>query len=219
MWRNLRTTCVWRPKYFLSFLSSHLSAPRVSSRIATLPSTHSRLKQRCTNCSPIFCRHLTTEASQEGNGEFELVYTGPLKGAVKALKIFSLSTAVLAASGGPVLVWLGNESVPVAARVALCSLVLAVGLSTTALLHWLLKGYITHLYYRPQTQHVAAHTLSLLARRVRNEFQVSDIRPPTGLSSFSTFQVQEKAYFMHTEVFPDKHLLTTLLTSQKNTKD
>lgn len=216
---------MWRP-HFLRHISSHRSAPScLSSRVVTLPSRstplhdHSCLRQRCTNCSPIFCRHFTAEVSRGGNGEFELVYTGPLKGAVKALKIFSLSTAVLAACGGPVLVWLGNESVPAAARVALCSLVLVVGLSTTALLHWLLKGYITHLYYHPQTQHVAAHTLSLLARRVRNEFKVSEIRPPTGLSSFSTFQVQEKAYFMHTEVFPDQHRLTTLLNSQKNTKN
>lgn len=210
---------MWRPKYSLS---PHLSAPFLCSGVGTLPSTqlHSCVRQRRTVfASPILCRHFTTESPQGGIGEFKLVYTGPLKGAVKALKIFSLSTAVLAASGGPVLVWLGNESVPVAARVALCSLVLVVGLSTTALLHWLLKGYITHLYYHPETQHVAAHTLSLLARRVRNEFKVSDIRPPKGLSGFSTFQVQEKAYFMHTEAFPDQHLLTALLSSQKDPKD
>ena len=158
-----------------------------------------------------------TAGTLDGNaGEFQLVYTGPLKGAVRALKIFSLSTAVLASCGGPVLVWLGKESVPVAARLALCSIVLLVGLSTTALLHWLLKGYITHLYYHPEAQRVAAHTLSLLARQARNEFEVGEIRPPTGLAGFSTFQARDKAYFMHTEVFPNKHLLSALLDSQKN---
>jgi hypothetical protein len=146
-----------------------------------------------------------------------LVYTAPLKGAVKALKIFSLATAVLASCGGPVLVWLGKESVPVAARLAISSLVLLVGLSTTAILHWLLKGYITHLYYQPHTQRVAAHTFSLLARRVRSEFEVHEMKPPSGLSGFSTFQARGKSYFMHTEALPDKYLLSELLDSQKAT--
>ena len=152
-------------------------------------------------------------------GEFKLVYTGPLKGAVKALKVFSLSTAVLASCGGPVLVWLGKESVPVVARLALCSVVLLVGLSTTAILHWLLKGYITRLYYQPDTQRVAAHTLSLLARQVRNEFEASEMKPPTGLAGFSTFQARDKLYFMHTEVFPDKHLLSVLLKNEQHRKE
>ena len=164
-----------------------------------------------TTSNSLLCHHLKTEAFKGNTGEFQLVYTGPLKGAVKALKIFSLSTAVLASCGGPVLVWLGKESVPVAARLALCSLVLLVGLSTTALLHWLLKGYITHLYYQPEKQRVAVHTLSLLAQKVRNEFEVSEMRPPTGLAGFSTFQAHDRAYFMHTEVFPDKNLLSLLL--------
>lgn len=171
-----------------------------------------------TTTSLIYSRHSTTKATKGDVGEFKLVYTGPLKGAVRALKIFSLSTAVLASCGGPVLVWLGKESVPVPARVALCSLVLLVGLSTTALLHWLLKGYITHFYYHPDTERVAAYTLSLLARRVRNEFELSEMKPPTGLAGFSTFQALDKSYFMHTEVFPDKQLLSGLLDAHKNNK-
>ena len=160
-------------------------------------------------------RQYTAGAVTEDGTEFKLVYTGPLKGAVKALKIFSLSTAVLASVGGPVLVWLGNEAVPVAARGAITFLVMTVGLSTTAILHWLLKGYVTHLYYEPKTEKVAAYTLSLLARQVRNEFSVSEIRPPTGFSGFTTFQTLGKSYFMHTEVLPDKHLLSKLSLSSE----
>ena len=166
-----------------------------------------------------FCRHYTTGAPNRGTtaGGFQLVYTGPLKGAVKALKVFSLTTAVLASSGGPVLVWLGKESVPVAARLAISFLVILVSLSTTAILHWLLKGYITHLYYQPTTQRVAAHTLSLLARRARSEFVTYEMKPPSGLAGFSTFQARGKSYFMHTDVFPDKHTLSELLDSKKDT--
>ena len=213
--------CMWKlfHRPLSPLTASCLSS--VSSRVSTFPSTAlpACVRQRCTVLSTaisnsILSQHFTTEASQGNTGEFKLVYTGPIKGAVRALKIFSLSTAALALCGGPVLVWLGKESVPVAARLALCSLVLIVSLSTTAILHWLLKGYITHLYYQQDSQRVATHTLSLLARRVRNEFKLSEIGPPTGLAGFSTFQAQGKAYFMNTEVFPDQHLLSVLLDSR-----
>lgn len=70
----------------------------------------------------------------------EVVYVAPLKGAVRAIKVFSLATAVCAFFGGPVLVWLGNPSVPLVGRVLMSSVVMLVGLGTTALLHWLVKG-------------------------------------------------------------------------------
>ena len=79
-------------------------------------------------------------SSITGGGNMELVYTAPLKGAVRAIKVFSLTTAVATFFGGPVLVWLGNPSVPLVARVMMSSVVMLVGLGTTALLHWLVKG-------------------------------------------------------------------------------
>lgn len=72
--------------------------------------------------------------------KMEIVYKAPLKGAVRAVKIFSLATAVASVCGGPVLVWLGNPSVPVIARVMITSVVVLVGLGTTAILHWMVKG-------------------------------------------------------------------------------
>lgn len=70
----------------------------------------------------------------------EVVYVAPLKGAVRAIKVFSLTTAVAAFFGGPMLVWMGNPSVPLVGRVMMSSVVMLVGLGTTALLHWLVKG-------------------------------------------------------------------------------
>lgn len=70
----------------------------------------------------------------------EVVYVAPLKGAVRAIKVFSLTTALASFFGGPILVWLGNLTVPLAGRVIMTSLVMLVGLGTTALLHWLVKG-------------------------------------------------------------------------------
>ena len=145
------------------------------------------------------------------DGEFRVVYTAPLKGAVKAVKVFSLTTAVLALLGSPILVWMGNPSVPVAGRIAISTVVVLAGVSTTALLHWLVKGYIMQLHYNDKSQMAAAYTLSVLGRQRRNEFHISDARPPTSMTGFSTFQAKSKSYFMHTEVFEDKKLLSALL--------
>ena len=84
------------------------------------------------------CRHYSSTSTP--TDKMEVVYVAPLKGAVRAIKVFSLTTAVGSFFGGPILVWMGNPSVPVAARVAMSSVVMLVGLGTTALLHWLVKG-------------------------------------------------------------------------------
>lgn len=153
-------------------------------------------------------RRLTSCAKSE---DFKLVYTGPLNGAVRAIKMFSLSTAVASLLGSPVLVVYGSAAVPFAARVAMSSIVLAIGLSTTLILHWIAKAYVTQLFYNPATQSVAAHTLNLFGRTKRNEFQVSEARPPTQLTAFTTFQARGKSYFLHSEGLEDKGLLTALL--------
>lgn len=100
---------------------------------------------KCTSyfvCSQLknrnqFCRWKSGSSSPP---DMEVVYTAPLKGAVRAIKVFSLTTAVASFFGGPCLVWLGNPSVPLAGRLIMTSLVMLVGLGTTALLHWLVKG-------------------------------------------------------------------------------
>ena len=150
-------------------------------------------------------------ASFVKSDDYKLVYTGPLNGAVRAIKMFSLSTAVASLLGSPVLVVYGSAAVPLAARVAMSSIVLAIGLSTTLILHWIAKAYVTQLFYNPATQTVAAHTLNLFGRTKRNEFHVTEARPPTQMTAFTTFQAKGKSYFLHSEGMEDKGLLTTLL--------
>lgn len=143
---------------------------------------------------------------------FQLIHTAPLKGAVRAIKIFSLCTAAAALCGSPVLVWFGNQSVPAAARVAISSIVMLAGLSTTAILHWLLKGYIMRLHYDNSSQVVAVDTLSVLARKKTTEFHISEAKPPPSTIGFHTFQANGKSFFLHTDVFEDKKLLSALLS-------
>ena len=149
--------------------------------------------------------------STKAQHEFQLAYTAPLKGAVRAIKVFSLCTAVAAFFGSPVLVWCGNPSVPAAARVAIGGIVMLAGLSTTAILHWILKGYVLRLHFNQTSQAVAVDTLSVLARKKTAEFHVSEAQPPPNTIGFHTFQAKGKPFFLHTEVFEDKKLLSALL--------
>lgn len=156
--------------------------------------------------------HTATKEPQSGSkGDFKLVYRAPLKGAVRAIKIFSLSTATAAVLGGPVLVWMGNQSVPLSGRVIMSSLVMLVGISTTALLHWLVKGYVIQMYFDEQTKTVQLYTLSPFGRKKLHQFNISEAGPPSSAAAFSSFQARGKSYFLHAEVFKDRKILSGLL--------
>lgn len=143
-------------------------------------------------------------------GDFELVYTAPLKGAIRAVKLFSLTTAAAALVGGPVLVCMGNPSVPLSGRVIMSTLVMLVGISTTALLHWLIKGYVIRMHYNRNTNMIRLHTLSVIGRKKYHEFELSEAKPPSA-TAFSSFQARDKSYFIHAEVFKDEKLASSLL--------
>lgn len=191
----------WRPVCFSYLRASSTSQEHnvvAKSRVSNLRICPGLKKRQFTSCA-------------QSEEDFKLVYTGPLNGAVRAIKMFSLSTAVASLVGSPVLVAYGSVAVPLAARVAMSSIVLTIGLSTTLILHWIAKAYVTQLFYNPATQTVAAHTLNLFGRTKRNEFHVSEARPPTQLTAFTTFQARGKSYFLHSEGLEDKGLLTSLL--------
>lgn len=101
----------------------------------------SKFSSSAAQCSSgVNASNTGSKVRQPASTDTEVVYIAPLKGAVRAIKVFSLTTAVAAFFGGPVLVWLGNPSVPVVGRVMMSTVVMMVGLGTTALLHWLVKG-------------------------------------------------------------------------------
>ena len=139
------------------------------------------------------------------------MYKGPLRSAVRAVKLFSLSTCAIALVGGPVLVMMGNPSVPLIGRILMTSFVMTVGVSTTLILHWLMKGYVIEMYFDPKSEKVQVYTLSMFARKRCHTFHLSEAGPPESLTAFSTFQAQGKSFFMHTEVMENKELLGRIL--------
>lgn len=176
----------------------------------SLPSSRQYTHPQLLTCAP----HLDTKrwcSSTASEGQYKLVYTAPFRGAIRAIKIFSLTTAAAATIGGPVCVWFGNPSVPVVARVAISFVVMLAGLSTTAILHWMVKGYVMRLHYNEMSQTVITDLLSVFAHSKQETFHISEAGPPPQGIGFHTFKAKERSYFLHTELFQDKKLLSALL--------
>lgn len=138
------------------------------------------------------------------------VYTGPLANTVRILKWFSVTTAALTVSFSPILVFLGNPSTPMLARATLSVVVLTVGVSTTLLLHWFMKGYVSRLYYEKESGQVKAITYDMIGREKETTFHLSQATPPFGVATLSTFQAKGQAYFLHADLFDDVQLLQQL---------
>ena len=65
--------------------------------------------------------------------------------------------------------------------------------------------------YDKRTGDMTVKTLSLLARLKDHHFNISEAGPPSKVTAFSSFQAKGKSYFMHTEVFEDRALLSKIL--------
>lgn len=142
------------------------------------------------------------------------VYVGPLSTTVRLLKWFSITTAALTVTFSPVLIFLGNPSTPLLARVTLSSIVLTVGVSTTLLLHWFIKGYVCRLYYHRGSGQLKAVTLDMIGREKETHFHISEAIPPDKVAALSTFAANGKNYFLHADIFGDPELLQRLAGPQ-----
>lgn len=74
-----------------------------------------------------------------------------------------------------------------------------------------LSGYVMKFRYNRETEEVVINTLSLLAMKKEHRFHISAAGPPSKAIAFSTFQAEGKSFFMHTEIFQDRELLSKLL--------
>ena len=76
--------------------------------------------------------------------------------------------------------------------------------------YWSL-GYVMRMEYNGKTGDMTVHTLSVLAKLKHHHFNISEAGPPSKATAFSSFQAKGKSYFMHTEVFQDRELLSKIL--------
>ncbi|XP_062501902.1 uncharacterized protein LOC134179009 [Corticium candelabrum] len=185
----------------------------VAARTACMSTCLSRASCCKLRCLAGFSSISHTEKGDKLNAsQFELVYTAPIAGAVKAIKVFSLSTCVATIIGLPILVVFGKLSLM--GKVSLACVIGPIGIGTTFLLHLFVRGYITNMWYSRKTNKLRISTLSLLATNVMTEFGMEDIDAVDTVNVLSTFTVKGKGYFIHPEVFSDKELVERLLQLQ-----
>lgn len=72
-------------------------------------------------------------------------------------------------------------------------------------------GYVMKMEYNRTSGDISVHTLSVISTLKRHNFNISEAGPPSKSTAFSSFQAKGKSYFMHTEVFKDRDVLTKLL--------
>jgi len=77
-----------------------------------------------------------------------LIYASPLEKSLKAVKNFSLTSAVLALISSPVMFILGNQALPVAGRLAISATVAMFGVGTTVALSAVTKSYLVRVFAR-----------------------------------------------------------------------
>ena len=152
---------------------------------------------------------LSSKICRRDNEMFDLVYRGPISGAVRAIKVFSLSTCGATITGLPVLIFLGKLSV--VGKLALACVLGPVGLGTTFLLHLFVRGYVTSMWYNRTDDVVRVYTLSLLASNVVSEFRLEEVDSVEHVSVLSSFTVNGRGFFIHPEVVNDAKLLEKLL--------
>ena len=195
-------------------LGSAKVAPVLSNRAALSANRVASFHTSATSCDSTNASATTatikSKSGEEGDN-FEPVYRGPLRSAVRAVKVFSLTTCAAALVGGPVLVTMGNPSVPLLGRVLMTAFVMTIGVSTTLILHWLMKGYVIDMYFDPKSENLRVYTLTMFAGKRCHTFHLSEAGPPENIAAFSTFQAKGKSFFMHTEVMENKELLGKIL--------
>ena len=135
-------------------------------------------------------------------GGVETIYRGPLGRPIRAVKVFSVSSAVITAIGSPALALLASEHLPIGAGVAMATGAVSISLFTTSLLYWFTKPYVVSLGIDPKDQdllHIT--TLSLLGRPAKSIVHVDDVSKELK-RPFASFHVPSSGshYFLHAGV-------------------
>jgi hypothetical protein len=100
----------------------------------------------------------------------------------------------------------GNPQVPTVARVVMSAAVMLFGISTTAILAFLTRGYVCHMWITPDGQRLLIDTLTLFVRTKTHEISVQDIRPPDTMLPYVTFEANGKLFYVEGSRFEDQQL-------------
>eukprot|EP00898_Chlorokybus_atmophyticus_P002483 jgi/Chlat1/3235/Chrsp22S03510 len=169
------------------------------------------------------CSTTTTSATEKpsdlaGGGNVEgspqegkpvLIYTGPMSGSVKGVKLLSLSSAMLTLVGAPLFV-LTNPNLSPTGRIAIAGTMIFFGLSTTALLHWFSSTYVHKMWAIRGSDRVEVEVLNVLASKKREAFSLGDVQYSQTLRPLVSFEADKRQYYVDEEVL-DENVLRQLM--------
>lgn len=144
------------------------------------------------------------------------VYESPFSRLVMYMKALSLTSCTAAVVAAPALGIASDPGVPLTVRVGMPLTILAMGVSTTGIFHWVVKPYVHRLWYEPANKVFTAELRSLFLRRRYVAFHPSEIRPLDNSAPFSSFQVGGVNLYVHSEGFSDRNALRLLTRRAPN---
>lgn len=166
---------------------------------ARLTQLHSSCAQRCLHSS-------RTQLSDDTQYKQPLVvYRGPLTGQMKRLKVFSLFTSGVGMYVAPtVMAEMSKAGMGIA--IMMGSVMGIFTLMTPALIHMVVRNYVTRLEYDAATDKYTACTITLLLRTRTVTFGVDEVEVPDIPGMFTTFVVRGKSLFADANSFePIEH--------------
>ncbi|BET02696.1 Protein of unknown function (DUF1301) [Nesidiocoris tenuis] len=133
----------------------------------------------------------------------ELIYSGPLSGQIRRVKLFSLLTSVAGICSQPVIIQRAAElEASSTAIAATCSVVGFFTFVTPLLLHGVTKKYVTSVSYDSAADAYTATVYSFLMRKRQIRFKPGEAEIPD-VSGFASAKVRGIPLFMDSRYFSD----------------
>ncbi|KAI8092725.1 uncharacterized protein BX664DRAFT_293978 [Halteromyces radiatus] len=118
------------------------------------------------------------------------IYTGPLSGVAKKLKLFSVTSLGLGCGISP-FVYIIDVPVPLIAKTALVGAAIATSAASTGLIQWVMSPYVTKITTNNASdpKELTIHTLSFLAKDHITKVPVNALVPSTRI--FTSLMVSD----------------------------
>eukprot|EP00897_Mesotaenium_endlicherianum_P002130 jgi/Mesen1/1945/ME000146S01030 len=139
-----------------------------------------------------------------------VVYVAPFSGALKRVKVLSVTTCFLSMTLGPVVTFYTLPGVSILVKGTIATLMMLLSASTTAGLHWFSSPYIHKLAWRPGADRVQVELLSWMATKTTYDFNLSEVKAADTQRPLVTFVAKGKYLYVDRDSFPDQELYRQL---------
>ncbi|ORZ12278.1 hypothetical protein BCR42DRAFT_356274 [Absidia repens] len=151
-------------------------------------------------------RRFSSKVDQQGTAT--TIYTGPLSGVAKKLKLFSVTSLGLGCSISP-FVFIIDVPVPFIAKTALVGAAVATSAASTGLIQWVMSPYVTKITTNDASdpKELTIHTLSFLAKDHTTKVPVDSLAPSSRIfTSLMVSDVEKSKGFVNGQAAKPKAL-------------